>query len=61
MTPTSSRWFSNRKLERLCLLAIAVIMGLLFWKLFSVLQRDFAEANERLQNGTMMNLNENRS
>lgn len=52
-----SRWFSNRKLERLCLLLIGIVMGFLFWKLFSVLQRDFAEANTRLENGTMINLN----
>ncbi len=55
------KWFSNRKLERSCLLGIAVIMGLLFWKLFSVLQRDFAEANTRIENGTMINLNDNRN
>lgn len=58
MTSTETNRFGNRKLERACLLAIAVIMALLFWKLFSVLQRDFAEAGTRLQNGTMMNLNE---
>ncbi len=58
---TSIKWFGNRKLERSCLLAIAVIMGLLFWKLFSVLQRDFADVNSRLESGTMMNLNDNRS
>ena len=46
------KWFSNRKPERICLLVIAVIMGLLFWKLFSVLQRDFTEVNARLENGT---------
>ncbi|MEO6253254.1 MAG: FtsW/RodA/SpoVE family cell cycle protein [Ferruginibacter sp.] len=55
------QWFSNRKLERSCLLVIAVIMGLLFWKLFSVLQRDFAEVHTRLENGTMINLNDNRN
>ena len=51
------QWFNNRKLERICLLLIAVMMGLLFWKLFSVLQRDFAEVNSRMENGTMINLN----
>ncbi len=39
-----TQWFNNRKLERLCLLLIGVIMGFLFWKLFSVLQRDFARS-----------------
>ena len=50
-------WFSNRKPERLCLLLIGTIMGLLFWKLFSVLQRDFAGVSSRMENGTMINLN----
>ncbi len=50
--------FNNRKLERQSLLLIAVIMGLLFWKLFSVLQRDFAEVNTRMGEGTMVNLND---
>ena len=52
-----TQWFHNRKLERLCLLLIGIIMGLLFWKLFSVLQRDFAEVDTRMQNSTMINLN----
>jgi len=52
-----SPWFTNRKLERLCLLLIGIIMGFLFWKMFSVLERDFAEVNSRLENGTMINLN----
>ncbi len=55
--PAINQWFKNRKLERLCLLLIGSIMGLLFWKLFSVLQRDFAEVNSRIENGTMINLN----
>ncbi len=53
-------WFNNRKLERICLLFIGVMMGLLFWKLFSVLQRDFSEVNTRVQDGTMINLNAGR-
>lgn len=55
--PTLIQWYNNRKLERLCLLLITVIMGLLFWKLLSVLQRDFSEVNNRLENNTMINLN----
>ena len=58
---TFMKWFSSRRLERSCLLLIAVIMGLLFWKLFSVLQRDFTEVNARMENGTMINLNDNRN
>src|ERR1035438_3684571 len=53
----SSPWFRNRKTERTCLLLIGIIMGLLFWKLFSVLQRDFTEVKGRMDNGTMINLN----
>jgi len=58
---TFMKWFGSRKLERSCFLLIAVIMGLLFWKLFSVLQRDFTEVNARMENGTMINLNDNRN
>ena len=54
---TLVQWFANRKLERICLLLIGAITALLFWKLFSVLQRDFVDVNTRLQNGTMINLN----
>jgi cell division protein FtsW (lipid II flippase)/cell division protein FtsI/penicillin-binding protein 2 len=53
----SSAWFNNRKTESICLLLIGIIMALLFWKMFSVLQRDFAEVDTRLDNGTMINLN----
>ncbi|MEO5985279.1 MAG: hypothetical protein ABIP80_07205, partial [Ferruginibacter sp.] len=55
-----SNLFRNRKLERLCLVLIAVIMGLLFWKLYTVLQRDFLDVEARLAKGTMINLNDNR-
>src|SRR5664279_1804345 len=53
----SGPWFGNRKTERLCLVLIGIIMALLFWKLFTVLQRDFAEVNTRMDHGTMINLN----
>ena len=49
--------FANRKLERLSLLLIGGIMAMLFWKLYTVLQRDFTDVDTRLQNGTMINLN----
>ena len=55
---SSSTWFNNRKLERLALILIFIVMALLFQKMFSVLQRDFVEVNTRLQNGTMVNLND---
>ena len=56
----SGAWFKNRKAERICLLLIGIIMGLLFWKLYTVLQRDFAEVDTRIENGTMINLNSGR-
>ena len=58
MEQSFTKWYQNRKLERFSLLLIAVIMGLLFWKLFTVLQRDFTEVDSRLANGTMINLND---
>ncbi|CAN5382592.1 hypothetical protein BH11BAC5_BH11BAC5_29610 [soil metagenome] len=53
----STQPFTNRKLERLSLLLIGGIMAMLFWKLYTVLQRDFSDVNTRLENGTMINLN----
>ncbi|MFT3907962.1 MAG: FtsW/RodA/SpoVE family cell cycle protein [Ferruginibacter sp.] len=53
------KWFSSRKLERLVLFLVAIIMGTIFWKLYSVLQRDFAEVHARIENGTTINLNDN--
>ena len=52
-----TKWIGNRKLERFCLLLITAIMGLVFWKLFAVLQRDFGDVTSRIENGTMINLN----
>ena len=51
-------WFNGRKLERLTLALISIVMILLFIKMFSVLRRDFAEVNSRIENGTMVNLND---
>src|SRR5436190_14785691 len=53
------KWFNNRKLERFSLLLITIIMALLFWKLYTVLQRDFTEVHTRIENGTIVNLNDN--
>src|SRR5437868_6422662 len=50
--------FNNRKLERLALVLITVVMALLFRKMFNALQRDFTEVNARMENGTMVNLND---
>jgi cell division protein FtsW (lipid II flippase) len=56
----SGSWFKNRNAERTCLLLTGIIMAFLFWKMFLVLQRDFAEVHTRLANGTMINLNDDK-
>ena len=56
---TLVKWFNSRKNERIALLLISLMMILLFWKLFSVLKRDFAEVSIRMENGTMIDLNKN--
>ena len=35
-----------------------MVLGLLFISLYSVLQRDFSEVRQRLEEGTMVNLND---
>lgn len=47
----------GRKIERLFLLLITVVLGSLFFYLYTVLQRDFKDVHTRLSNGTMLNLN----
>src|SRR5476649_1385171 len=47
----------SRKKERLFLLLIAIVLGLLFCRLFFVLQRNFTDVDKRLGEGTMVNLN----
>ena len=49
----------TRNKERIVLLAITIVLTFLFYSLFTVLQRNFAEVPQRLANGTMINLNEN--
>jgi cell division protein FtsW (lipid II flippase) len=48
----------SRNKERLFLLMIAVLFGFLFFRLFTVLQLRFADVDKRLQDGTMVNLND---
>lgn len=48
---------SGRTVERLALLVISAVIGLLFFHLFEVLKRDFTEVPGRLADGTMVNLN----
>ncbi|MES2276146.1 MAG: FtsW/RodA/SpoVE family cell cycle protein [Bacteroidota bacterium] len=47
----------SRKKERLFLLLIAAVLGLLFVRLFYIEQNNFTDVNKRLQDGTMVNLN----
>jgi cell division protein FtsW (lipid II flippase) len=54
------RGFFSRNTERVFLLLITMVMGVLFYKLFTVLQRDFANVPGRLRDGTIMNLNDDK-
>ena len=47
-----------RTTERIFLLLITIVMTVLFYKLFTVLKRDFADVPARLRDGTIMNLND---
>ena len=47
-----------RSKERLFIILISAVMALLFISLYLVLQRDFAEVQPRLDEGTMVNLND---
>ncbi len=53
--PLKVRW-----LERIFLLLISLVLGLLFFKLFTVLKKDFEEVPGRLKDGTMINLNDDK-
>lgn len=57
MAFTTNR-FRRRNTELIFLFAITLVMGLLFFKLFTVLQQDFKEVPGRFRQGTMMNLND---
>jgi hypothetical protein len=50
----------GRWLERSFLIAVAIVLGLLFNQLYTVLKRDFEEVPRRLSDGSMVNLNGNR-
>src|ERR671921_631121 len=52
--------FGARATERIFLLIISVVMGLLFYNLYTVLAKDFDEVPRRLRQGTMMNLNQDK-
>jgi cell division protein FtsW (lipid II flippase) len=48
----------TRNKERIVLLAVTAVLTFLFYSLFAVLERNFAEVPQRLSNGTMINLND---
>ena len=48
---------SGRKFERLFLLLLTIVFGLLFFSLYRMLQADFEDAEKRLVDGSMVNLN----
>lgn len=54
---SNTNWWGNRKLERIFILFITVVLSMLFFRLFSVLEKDFAEVPGRLNNGSIVNLN----
>lgn len=49
--------YQGRNIERLFLLLITAVMAFLFYQLYNVLSKDFAEVPTRMKDGTMMNLN----
>jgi cell division protein FtsW (lipid II flippase) len=48
----------GRKLERIFILLIGLVLGILFVTLFFAQQRNFADVQQRLKEGTMVNLND---
>ena len=53
--------YKSRNVERIFLLVFAVLFGLLFFQLHQVLKRDFEEVPKRLADGSMVNLNNDRT
>src|SRR5438270_5643950 len=47
----------QRNIERIFLLLVSIVLALLFFNLYGVLQKDFEAVPQRLGNGTTMNLN----
>ncbi|MCW3091226.1 MAG: cell cycle protein [Ferruginibacter sp.] len=56
--PATPKKIIHRNIERIFLLIISVVFGLLFYQLFTVLEKDFKEVPQRLADGTMMNVND---
>src|SRR5437868_3484621 len=58
---SSSNQLGSRSAERVFLLLITVVMVALFTKLFMVQRADFAEVPKRMKDGTIMNLNDEKT
>jgi cell division protein FtsW (lipid II flippase) len=56
----SNNSFGARNTERIFLLLIAGVFGFIFFQLYNVLQRDMKDVQQRLREGTMMNLNDDK-
>lgn len=54
------RGIYSRNTERIFLLLVTFLMAVLFYKLFTVLKRDFTDVSGRLRAGTIMNLNDDK-
>lgn len=55
-----TQWLKQRNTERIFLLLVTLVLAALFFRLFTVLKKDFAEVPRRLADGSMVNLNDNR-
>src|SRR5665647_349832 len=58
--PATTKKNISRITERIFLLIISVVFGLLFYQLFAVLKKDFSEVPQRIAEGTMMNINDSK-
>lgn len=50
-------WWKNRNLERFFIIAVGIVLTLFFFRLYERNQQQFAEVPQRLQAGTMVNVN----
>jgi cell division protein FtsW (lipid II flippase) len=57
---SSTTSLGSRNIERFFLFLLSIVMSVLFYQLFTVLQRNFIDVQKRLANGTMMNLNDSK-
>src|SRR5689334_15154268 len=58
MTDQYKAWYKRRLLERIFIIAIGAILAFCFLRLHTVLQRDFVDVHARLQDGSIINLND---